>query len=217
MPPRQQRQQSPQSPQDRPRRRLSPADRRAQLLAVGAQLFAARPYEDVLMEDIAEQAGVSRALLYRHFPGKQDLFAAVYQQAADQLLAETRFDPADTLAEQLAQGMDTHLDYFIANRNAVLAANRVLAGDPVIQTIMTNELDALRARLLGVLPLADAGAREAVSGVLKSWLVFVQVLCVDWLTKETCTRTELRDVCIGAVLGAVRPLLATDPAPDWPR
>lgn len=199
-----------------PRRRLSPADRRAQLLAVGARLFAAHPYADVLMEEVAEQAGVSRALLYRHFPSKHALFAAVYEQAADQLLAETQLDPAAPLVEQLIQGMDVHLDYFIANRNAVLAANRVLAGDPVIQTIMTNELDALRARLLAVLPLADESTREAVSSVLKSWLVFVQVLCVDWLTHETCTRTQLRDVCIGAVLSALRPLLPEDPAPDWP-
>ncbi|WP_031003504.1 TetR/AcrR family transcriptional regulator [Streptomyces sp. NRRL F-5727] len=196
-----------------PRQRLTPADRRAQLLTVGARLFAERPYADVLMEDVAEQAGVSRALLYRHFPSKHALFAAVYQQAADRLLAETRFDPSRSLAEQLVQGMDVHLDYFVANRNAVLAANRVLAGDPVIQTIMTNELDALRTRLLAVLPLTDDGAREAVSGVLKSWLVFVQVLCVDWLTRETCTRTELRDVCVGAALGALRPLLTEDPDP----
>jgi AcrR family transcriptional regulator len=199
-----------------PRQRLTPADRRAQLLAVGARLFATHPYADVLMEEVADQAGVSRALLYRHFPSKQTLFAAVYQQAADQLLAETRLDPADSLLEQLIQGMDVHLDYFVANRNAVLAANRVLAGDPVIQTIMTNELDALRTRLLAVLPLADDDVREAVSDVLKCWLVFVQILCVDWLTQETCTRTQLRDVCVGAILGALRPLLAEDPAPDWP-
>ncbi|MEU6278939.1 TetR/AcrR family transcriptional regulator [Streptomyces sp. NPDC047028] len=199
-----------------PRQRLSPADRRAQLLAVGARLFAARPYDDVLMEEVAEEARVSRALLYRHFPSKHALFAAVYQEAADRLLAETRLDPADSLVEQLVQGMDVHLDYFVANRSAVLAANRVLAGDPVIQTIMTNELDTLRARLLAVLPLADEHTREAVSGVLKSWLVFVQVLCVDWLTHETCTRTELRDICVGAVIGALRPLFAEDPAPEWP-
>ncbi|MFD7068382.1 TetR/AcrR family transcriptional regulator [Streptomyces sp. NPDC059913] len=198
-----------------PRQRLDPADRRAQLLGVGSRLFATHPYDEVLMEEVAEAAGVSRALLYRHFPSKHALFAAVYQQAADQLLAETRLDPADSLVEQLVQGMEVHLDYFMANRHAVLAANRVLAGDPVIQTIMTNELDALRSRLLAVLPLADEGAREAVSGVLRSWLVFVQVLCVDWLAHETCTRTQLRDVCVGAVLGALRPLLTEDPAPDW--
>ncbi|MGW3232739.1 TetR/AcrR family transcriptional regulator [Kitasatospora sp. NPDC001095] len=196
------------------RRRLSPAERRAQLLATGARLFAERPYEDVLMEEVAEKAGVSRALLYRHFASKHDLFAAVYREAADGLLARTRFDPADTLVEQLVEGMDAHLDYFIANRHAVLAANRVLAGDQVIQTIIDEELDALRGRLLGVLPLADERARRAVSQVLRSWLVFVRVLVIDWLTEENCTRTELRDVCVGAVLGALRPLLPADPAPD---
>ncbi|MEU3569330.1 helix-turn-helix domain-containing protein [Kitasatospora sp. NPDC036755] len=199
------------------RRRLSPAERRAQLLSVGARLFAARPYEEVLMEEVAERAGVSRALLYRHFASKRELFAEVYREAAYDLLARSRFDPADTLVEQLLEGMDAHLDYFVANRHAVLAANRVLAGDEVIQTILTEELDALRERLLGVLPLADERARRAVSQVLRSWLVFVRVLVVDWLTEETCTRTELRDACIGAVLGALRPLLPADPAPDWGR
>lgn len=180
-------------------------------------LFAARPYDEVLMEDVAERSGVSRALLYRYFPGKRDLFAALYRQASEQLLARTRLDPADTLVEQLIEGLDAHIEYFAENRNTVLAANRVLAGDLLIQTIIADELDALRERLLGVLPLADNGTREAVSGVLKSWLVFVQVLCLDWLTKQTCTRAELRDVCIGAVLGAIRPLLDQDAAPDWPQ
>ncbi|MFD8825949.1 TetR/AcrR family transcriptional regulator [Streptomyces sp. NPDC059605] len=199
-----------------PRQRLSPAERRAQLLAVAAQLFAAHPYDDVLMEGVAERAGVSRALLYQHFPSKRDLFAVLYQQVATELLARSRFDPADTLVEQLTEGLDAHIEYFAENRNTVLAANRVLAGDRLVQTIMNDELDALRERLLGVLPLADDDTRKAVSGVLKSWLVFVQVLCVDWLTEEACTRTELRDVCIGAVLGAIRPLLDEDPAPGWP-
>ncbi|TGB14726.1 TetR/AcrR family transcriptional regulator [Streptomyces sp. MZ04] len=200
-----------------PRQRLSPADRRAQLLAVAARLFAAHPYDDVLMESVAEHAGVSRALLYQHFPNKRDLFAALYKEVSEQLLAKSRFDPADTLVEQLVEGLDAHIEYFAENRNTVLAANRVLAGDRLVQTIMADELDALRERLLGVLPLADDATRRAVSGVLKSWLVFVQVLCVDWLTEETCTRTELRDVCVGAVLGALRPLLDEDPAPEWPR
>ncbi|MFE0653407.1 TetR/AcrR family transcriptional regulator [Streptomyces sp. NPDC059534] len=199
------------------RRRLSPAARRAQLLDVAAHLFAARPYDEVLMEEVAERAGVSRALLYQHFATKRDLFAALYQEVSAQLLAQTRLDPADTLVEQLVEGLDAHIAYFAENRHTVLAANRVLAGDLLVQTIIADELDALRERLLGVLPLADARTRATVSGVLKSWLVFVQVLCVDWLTDGTASRTELRDVCVGAVVGALRPLFDEDPAPDWPR
>ncbi|MFE2170739.1 TetR/AcrR family transcriptional regulator [Streptomyces sp. NPDC059447] len=193
-----------------PRQRLTPVERRARLLAVGAQLFAQYPYEDVLMEDVAERAGVSRALLYRHFAGKQDLFAAVFRQASDRLLEQVPLDRPGDLLQQLVEGLDVHLDYFVAHRNTVLAANRVLAGDPVVQTIIDGELDALRTRLLGVLPLADDSVREAVAAVLKSWLVFVRVLCLDWLTTETCTRTELRDTCVGALLGALRPFLRED-------
>ncbi|CAM5636117.1 hypothetical protein SAVIM338S_06152 [Streptomyces avidinii] len=162
------------------------------------------------MEDVAEAAGVSRALLYRHFAGKQELFAAVYRQATDRLLEQVPLDrPGDMLA-QLTAGLDVHLDYFTAHRNTVLAANRVLAGDPVVQTIIDGELDVLRSRFLGIVPLADDSARPAAAAVLKSWLVFVRVLCLDWLTEETCTRAQLRDACVGALLGALGPFLRPD-------
>ncbi|MCX5206448.1 TetR/AcrR family transcriptional regulator [Streptomyces sp. NBC_00237] len=190
-----------------PRKRLTPEGRRAQLLAVGSELFAARPYEEVLMEDVAEAAGVSRALLYRHFASKRDLFVAIYQQVADKLLAQSRFDPADTLEEQLTEGLDAHISYFAEHRNTVIAANRTLAGDRLVQTVIATELDALRERLLDALGVTDPGRREAVSAVLKGWLVFVQVLCVDWLERETCTRVELREVAIGGLRGALGPLL----------
>ncbi|MGW7411121.1 TetR/AcrR family transcriptional regulator [Streptomyces sp. NPDC054863] len=189
------------------RKRLTPDDRRAQLLSVGAELFAAHAYDDVLMENVAEAAGVSRALLYRHFACKRDLFVAIYQQVADKLLAQSRFDPADTLHEQLVEGLDAHIAYFADHRNTVIAANRLLAGDRLVQTVIANELDALRERVVDAFGVTDPGLREAMSAVVKGWLVFVQVMCVDWLVDETCTRTELRDVAIGALTGALEPLL----------
>ncbi len=68
------------------RRRLKPEERRNGLLDVGAKFFASRPYDDVLMEEISARAGVSRALLYPYFPGKRQLFAAIYRRVADRLL-----------------------------------------------------------------------------------------------------------------------------------
>ncbi|MFF9788342.1 TetR/AcrR family transcriptional regulator [Streptomyces nigrescens] len=192
-----------------PRRRLAPAERRSQLLDTGAQLFAAKPYDEVFMEEIAEQAGISRALLYRYFPNKRDLFAAVYQQAADRLLTRTELDPARPVGEQLRAGLDAHIDYFAANRNTVLAANRVLAADPVIQTVITDELTELRRRLLDSTGLGD-GPGEPVSAALMGWLVFVRTLCVDWLTHQAFSRTELREMCVGALLGALRPVMDPD-------
>jgi len=114
------------------------------------------------MQHVADAAGISRALLYRHFPTKRDLFAAVYRRAADGLLAATELDTTTPIAEQVAAGLDAHLDYFVANRRTVLAANRSLAGDPVVQAVITDELEVLRARLLDAIAV-PAARRAAVA------------------------------------------------------
>ncbi|MGW1073716.1 TetR/AcrR family transcriptional regulator [Streptomyces sp. NPDC002537] len=191
------------------RRRLDPGERRDQLLDVGAHLFAAKPYHDVLMEDVAESAGISRALLYRYFPNKHALLAAIYRQATDRLLADTHIDPEGSLPEQVSAGLDVHFDYFHANRHTVLAANRTLAGDPVIQAIITDELGELRRRLLDATGL-DGGSREAASAALTSWLAFVRVLCVEWLANEAFSRTQLHDMCVGALRGALGAITDAD-------
>jgi AcrR family transcriptional regulator len=171
------------------------------LIEIGAEMFAALPYDQVLMEDVAARAGVSRALLYRHFPGKRDLLAAVYERAAGELLDATTLDPDVPLAQQLVAGLDIHIDYFAANRHTVLAANRTLSGDPVIQAIITGELTELRRRVLAVTGVTGHD-RDVLEAILTSWLTFVRVLCVEWLTDLAIDRTELRDICLGALLGA---------------
>ncbi|MFE9403349.1 TetR/AcrR family transcriptional regulator [Streptomyces sp. NPDC006530] len=191
------------------RRRLSPDERRKELLDTGARLFAGKPYHDVLMEDVAEQAGVSRALLYRYFPSKHALFAAIYQQASDRLLDRTPVDPAHSLLAQLSAGLDVHFDYFAANRNTVLAANRVLAGDPVIQAIITDELAELSRRVLDATGLQGPD-RDTVRAALSAWLVFVRALCVDWLTNDTFSRKELHAMSLGALRGALDAVAGAD-------
>lgn len=188
------------------RRRLTPEERRRLLIDAGERLFAERAYDDVLMEDVAAAAEVSRALLYRHFPSKRDLFAAVYERAAQQLLVDTPLDSETPFIEQLAAGLDTHFDYFEANAHSVVAANRQLAGDPIIQAIIWGELGELRYRILDRLGVQGKD-RELGSSVLMGWLTFVRVVSVDWLDNRSCPRDQLRDICVRALLGALEPIL----------
>ncbi len=167
-------------------------------------MFATRPYDDVRMEEVAAQAGVSRALMYRYFSNKRTLFAAIYQRAADHLLAVSELDPTLPMAEQVSAGLDAHIDYFVGNRHTVLAANRVLSGDPMIQAIISDELTELRRRMLDAFEL-DGHPREVASAALHAWLLFVRAMCVEWLETQTFSRLELRDVCLGALLGAFGP------------
>lgn len=191
------------------RRRLNPEERRRELLEAGAELFATLPYDAVFMEEVAERAGASRANLYRYFPSKRDLFAAIYQHAADDLLTVTDVDPAGPMLDQIAVGLDAHIDYFVANRQTVLSANRVLAGDPVIQAIISDELGELRHRLLDAYDFPGLN-RDVASATLYAWLVFVRALCVEWLTHEPFPRATLHTLCLGALQGALT--AATSPA-----
>jgi AcrR family transcriptional regulator len=185
-----------------PRRRLPPDTRRNELLDIGAELFAERPYDEVRMDEVADRAAVSRALLYRYFSSKRDLFAAIYQRAADQLLAQTEVDPAVPLAELVSAGLDAHIDYFAANRLTVLAANRTLSGDPIIQAIINDELALLRRRMLNVSG-ARGHQRDITSAALQAWLAFVRAICLDWLENETISRAEVRDVCLRTLWAAL--------------
>ncbi|BBY05221.1 TetR/AcrR family transcriptional regulator [Mycobacterium noviomagense] len=167
------------------------------------RIFADRPYEDVTMDAVAEEAGISRALLYRYFPGKPTLFASVYRRTAQRLLDHVQLNPGASLEEQIASDLDAHLDYFVANRNTVLAANRTLATDPVVQDTINGELAALRDRIADAADF-DQLARQRFSAIVISWLAFVRVLCVQWLADEQFTREEVRALCMDA-LAAVLP------------
>jgi AcrR family transcriptional regulator len=68
--------------------RLSADERRAQLERIAGQLFAENGYHGVSMEQLADAAGVSKPVLYQHFPSKRDLYLALVRDAVREM--ETR-------------------------------------------------------------------------------------------------------------------------------
>ena len=66
--------------------RLPRSARRKQLLAAAQQIFVAHGYHAAAMDDIAERAGVSKPVLYQHFPGKLELYRALLTTCADDLV-----------------------------------------------------------------------------------------------------------------------------------
>ncbi|MFD4354676.1 TetR/AcrR family transcriptional regulator [Nocardia sp. NPDC058518] len=188
-------------------RRLTPQQRHDQLLDIGAALFAEKTYEDVLMEEVAERAGVTRALVYHYFSNKRDFYAAIFQRASDQLLASTDVDDDRSFAEMLEAAVDAHIQYFIDNRRAGRTVNRgALADDPVIQAIIAKELDTVGQRLLDKLEMTGH-ARTVAAVAVHGWLVFGRTVCVEWIQSQSISRAELTRICLGAFSGAIEPAL----------
>src|SRR3954463_7559289 len=80
--------------------RLPRSARRKQLLGAAQEVFVAHGYHAAAMDDIAERAGVSKPVLYQHFPGKLDLYLALLDQHATDLVKKVR--------EALATTTDNH-------------------------------------------------------------------------------------------------------------
>jgi AcrR family transcriptional regulator len=76
---------------DRPRgNRLPRLARRRQLLDAALEVFVARGYHAAAMDEIAERAGVSKPVLYQHFPGKQELYLALLDESVERLIEGLR-------------------------------------------------------------------------------------------------------------------------------
>lgn len=74
-----------------PKTRMGSSERRQHLIDVSIELFAKRSYATVTTAQIAEKAGISEAIIYRHFPSKKALFLASFQEGiADYLIGRYR-------------------------------------------------------------------------------------------------------------------------------
>ena len=161
-------------------------------------MFAEKPYEDVFVEDIAARAGVSRASLYQYFPSKRDLYVTIFQRASNRLLARANPDPQLPLAEQLANGLEAHIQYFADHPFEAIAINRgALSDDPAIQAIVTDELNVIGQRLIDKL-VTEGRPRDLTEIAVEGWLAFVRAACVKWVQSQKITRAALTEMCLRA-------------------
>jgi AcrR family transcriptional regulator len=179
-------------------RRLKPQQRREQLLDSAAAMFAEKPYEDVWVEDIAARAGVSRATMYHYYPTKRDLYVAILKRASGRFLARADRDPQLPLAEQLAAGLQAHIQSLVDHPFEAVAINRgALSEDPEIQAIIAEEL-SVAGRLLTDQLVAEGHRRDATEIAVEGWLAFVRAACVKWIQSQTISRAELTEMCLRA-------------------
>jgi AcrR family transcriptional regulator len=197
------------------RRRLSPEDRRAELLALGAEVFGKRPYDEVRIDEIAERAGVSRALMYHYFPDKRAFFAAVVKDEADRLYAATNNPPPAgmTMFEEIRTGVLAYMAYHQQNPEAAWAAYVGLGrSDPVLLGIddeaKNRQREHIMSRISEVVASVPGEALEPhverdLRVIISGWLAFTFELCVQRIMDPTTDANRLADACAHALLDAI--------------
>jgi AcrR family transcriptional regulator len=93
--------------------RVPAEDRRQQIIDVARDLFASRGYEGTTTRELADKAGINEALLFRHFPSKEELYWSVLQHMIDM------HGTKDRLREHVRSGM-TQRETFVAVAQDIL-------------------------------------------------------------------------------------------------
>lgn len=197
------------------RRRLSPEDRRAELLALGAEVFGKRPYDEVRIDEIAERAGVSRALMYHYFPDKRAFFAAVVKDEADRLYENTNMDDVTglTMYEEIRVGVLAYMAYHQQNPEAAWAAYVGLGrSDPVLLGVeddaKNRQMEHIMSRINQLLGALNGSGMEPdverhLRVILHGWLALTFEICRQRIIDPTTDAEKLADACAHALLDAI--------------
>lgn len=162
-------------------------------------MFVEKPYEDVLVEDIAARAGVSRATLYHYYPSKRDLYVAILKRRSRRLLARLAPDPQLPLIEQIAAGLEAHIQSLVDHPFEAVALNRgALSYDPEIQAIIAEELGIVGQLLTGQL-VAEGYLCDLTDIAVEGWLSFVRTSCAKWIQSPNISRDDLIDLFLRAL------------------
>jgi AcrR family transcriptional regulator len=186
----------------RPRLRLEVDERRAQLVKLGLDLFAARSYDDVSIDELARAAGVSKGLLYHYFPTKRDFYVATVLLASRQFLELTATPDTVPPVERLRAGLDAYLDYVVAHAPAYASLLRGgIGSDAEVQVILDETRALLCERLLEGLP--GVTPTPLVRIAMRGWLGFCEATSLDWIDRRSAPREAIRDLMLEVLLATV--------------
>ncbi|MCR9162155.1 MAG: TetR/AcrR family transcriptional regulator [Nannocystaceae bacterium] len=196
---------------DSPRTRLQTDERRAQLLDLGLRLFSSRAYDEVSIDAIAEEAGVSKGLLYHYFGGKRAYYLATIEYAAGRLLASMDAVPDTLVGPPRATAMLTAYLEFVEDHGA--AYGTLLSGgvgsDPEVTGVLETSRRQVAARIM-----RDAGLqapRPVFELAVRHYIGGVEAVVLDWHARRQLSREQLLAFLVGQIRATLEVAVTLDP------
>jgi AcrR family transcriptional regulator len=167
--------------------RMPRSERRAQLLGAALEVFVAQGYHAAAMDDIADRAGVSKPVLYQHFPGKLELYLALLELACDQIIANVREALGSTQdnKERVARTVHAFYDYVVSESGAFrLVFESDLTNEPAVREQVDRVTNECTREIAAVIA-ADTKLPEPAALLLAVSLVgMAEVSSRFWLDSQ---------------------------------
>ena len=167
--------------------RLPRPARRRQLLGAAQEVFVAQGYHAAAMDEIAERAGVSKPVLYQHFPGKLELYLALLDESADELVAIVREALSSTTdnKQRVPATFQAFFDFVSSSGEAFrLVFESDLSNEPAVRERLDRTMRDC-AEMISQFISEDAGLRDDEARLLGMALVgMAQVSSRYWLSTD---------------------------------
>ena len=176
------------------RSRLSPDERRTQLLDLGVSLLATRSLDELTIDVLAEEAGISRGLLYHYFGNKHDFREAVVRRAVDDLVRQTAPPEGGEPLDRLLASIAAYVDYVVANYQGYVSIVKGAAGG---NESMREVYEEARSALTDRIFTEDAQGdlipdTPAARLMVRAWSAMAEELVLTWVADPSgVTREQL--------------------------
>lgn len=192
-----------------PRSRLNPEERRAQLIAIGVRFLAEHPLDDLTIDEIAREAGVSKALVFHYFESRQGVERAIVTTARDSLLLATE-PRADLAPRERIRDTLLRIAGFVRDHSGTFSSlvRGVASGAPAVRAIVdeSRELNALR--LLDAFQELGVDDAPALRVALRAWVSFAEEtlleLIVDRRTDDAAAVVDFLEQTLDGVVVAAQ-------------
>jgi AcrR family transcriptional regulator len=167
--------------------RLPRPARRRQLLGAAQEVFVAQGYHAAAMDEIADRAGVSKPVLYQHFPGKLELYLALLDESAANLVASVRAALSSTSdnKQRVPATFEAFFDYVSDSGEAFrFVFESDLSNEPAVRERLERTMSEC-ADMISLFIREDAGLGDEEAHLLGMALVgMAQVSSRYWLSTK---------------------------------
>jgi AcrR family transcriptional regulator len=174
--------------------RLPRGARRLQLLQAAQEVFVAQGFHAAAMDDIADRAGVSKPVLYQHFPGKRELYLALLELQVTELTDRVRqaISGTEDNRERVDGAVGAYFDFIDAEGEAFrLVFESDLRNDEDVRALVDRGTRACVEAIAEVIG-AETGADHERALLLASGLTGLAETSARWwlASKGSVSRDE---------------------------
>ena len=175
---------------------------RKRLYGVAIELISARGYDAATLRDIADAAGVSVGLLYKHFPSKRAVVLALYDELSADYAREAATMPRGRWRDRYVFALRISLRVLGPHRRALSSLVPVLVGDP-LDGVFGPSTAFSRERVVPVFDAAIRGASDApkaeLAGPLGRLLYLIHLAVLLWWVLDKSPRQRATTALVALI------------------